>query len=425
MKTIELRQHFLNYFRKNGFKFMPQSKVYNDDPTLFFVNSGMCQLKDVFLGQRVADEKYSNLMNSQICIRAGGKHNDLDDVGKDSYHLTSFEMAGNWLLNNPTRSEAIDLAYNFLVNECGLNKDQMYVTYFEGNENIPADNGSKEAWLKHFPEDRVIASSFKDNFWMMGEYGPCGPCTEIHYDLNGNRNATNLVNKDDPTVIEIWNLVFMQYNRTEQGYNVLDKVFCDTGMGLERLAMVVQNKSSLYQTDAFKYLFGYVQALTGAEFYTDSYGPNFLNDTALRIFVDHIRTCVIALHQGVEFDAHKRGHILKKIFRRMIINVYVHLNKQVEPLMKRKLINALISQILDYFLEFKHDADKVQEKLMEEEQLVINMISNSRKMYEKDLKKYKGDKVKAMERLKVNMVNYPEIVDNIESLKVVLLPRQS
>lgn len=388
MDTIKLRQDFLNYFRKNGHKFLPPSKIYNDDPTLFFVNSGMCQLKDYFLGIKEPKAGFSKLMNSQICIRAGGKHNDLDDVGFDSYHLTGFEMCGNWSLNQANKSEAIELAFNFLTNICNLNKEQMYVTYFEGDNQVKADLETKDLWKKFISESRIIPGSFKDNFWMMAENGPCGVCTEIHYDLIGNRFVPELVNKSDSHVIEIWNIVFIQYNRQADGYNLLNNSFVDTGMGLERLSMILQKRDSIYQTDVFKYLMGYAQALTGADFYTDKYGPEQQKDASYRIFADHMRTCVIALNQGVVFDCTKRGFILRKIFRRMATHLYLYLNnKVIEPKMDKKIMSCMISQILDYFLEFKHDADAVQSKLVKEEKLFLGKLRHFKRTYDNMHKK--------------------------------------
>jgi alanyl-tRNA synthetase len=406
-----IRQSFHNFYRANGYKYMPQSKVYNDDPSLFFVTAGMCQLKDILMGKREAVHK--KLMNQQICIRCSGKHNDLEDVGKDSYHLTEFEMLGSWMLDDAfNKQETIDLSFRYLTEICGLNKEQLYATYFGGNDAIPADTESRDMWLKYFPESHVISSSFKDNFWMMDFKGCCGPCSELHYDLIGNRNASDLVNKDDPNVIELWNLVFMQYNKTDSNYELLDKMHIDCGMGLERVSMVIQGKNSVYQTDAFKYLFGYAQSLTNANFYTDKYDNNL--DHAYRIFVDHIRTCVVATYQGVDFDCNKRGAVLRKIYRRMMTYMYLYLNNGlVEPIMMKSQVFALIKQVLNYFLfeitdDFKPETIvAIQQKFIEEEKLHIGKLQNVRIQYNAYYKKLKN--YDFTEQLKEN--------SNLESLK--------
>ena len=415
METIKLRQDFLNFFRKNAHKYLPQSKIFkNDDTSLLFVNSGMCQLKNIFLDLEKPKEGFTQLMNSQICIRASGKHNDLEDVGKDSYHLTLFEMLGNWSLNDYGKQKAIELAYDFLINECKLKKENMYVTYFGGTKEIAEDLDTKKLWEKYFHPDKIIPSSFKDNFWMMADNGPCGVSTEIHYDLIGGRDAKQLVNQNDPSLIEIWNLVFIQYNKINEDYVSLGKLYVDTGAGLSRLAMILQNKTSIYLTDEFKFLFGYCQALTGADFYTDNYDSN--KDTAYRIFVDHIRTTIIALYQGVEFDCNKRGFVLRKIFRRMLNHLYIYLNnKTIEPKMDKKIIYPLISQVLDFFLEFKHDAQIIQNKLIQEEKLYLGQLKYIGRLYDNLLKK--NNKEDIAEKLKKENGIDQLIFENIKELK--------
>lgn len=404
MQSINIREEFVKYFRSKDHKFLAPSKVYNSDPTLFFVNSGMCQLKDVFLGLKDFDPKYSNLTNWQICIRAGGKHNDFEDVGKDSYHLTSFTMMGNWALNSYWKKEAIDLAINYLVDVCHLDKKRMYATYFEGNEFIKEDSESKEIWKIHLDESHVVTGNFKDNFWSMAETGPCGSCTEIHYDLIGDRNVPEKVNKDDPNVIEIWNIVFMEYNATKVDdkiiYSPLDKKYIDTGMGHERLTMIMQNKKSIYGIDIFDKLFDYIHILSKVDRYVDMYVDNYdgnKKDMAYRIFADHIRTCVLALFDGVEFDCNKRGFILRKIFRRLLLNYYLYLNDfLVKPLMQHHLITSLITEILNYYLFKKHDADKIKKMMEQEEMLYIGKLNGAKMNYNQmkkkgiDIAKYKS-----------------------------------
>lgn len=254
MKAIDLREDFIKYFRENNHRLLRPSKVFDDDPSLLFVNAGMNQLKNVFLNGDVENktDKYRKLCNSQICIRAGGKHNDLDDVGKDSYHLTSFEMLGNWSIEAYQKNEAILLAYNYLINHLNLDKNKIYITYFEGDpsQNLQSDEETKEIWKKYVSDERIVKGKFKDNFWMMADDGPCGMCTEIHYDLSDEqRIVPELVNKDDPSLIEIWNIVFIEYKRTLNSNNMifekLGRFYVDTGMGMERLCMVLQKKNNI------------------------------------------------------------------------------------------------------------------------------------------------------------------------------------
>lgn len=394
MTTVQIRQNFLNYFRECYLKhkFAPPSNVFINDPTLLFVNAGMNQFKNIFLGEQDIKPGYERLMNSQICIRAGGKHNDLDDVGKDSYHLTSFEMLGNWSLNNYWKEDAIKLAFEFLTVCCKLSVDNMYVTYFEGNDDIAPDEETKEIWKKYLAEDRIIRGNFKDNFWMMGETGPCGSCTEIHYDMIGNRFVPELVNQDDPNVIEIWNNVFMEFNKTNAGYIKLASRFVDTGMGLERLAMVLQGKRTLYQIDAFRYIIGYAQALTCANYFTDNYNNNV--DTAYRIFADHMRTVVICLFQGIKFDANKQGFVVRKIYRRMLTYMYVYLLGHVSCKMNSLLIQNLIKEILAYYLFFTVDINVINDiwqKMILEEELFASKVGSLVAKYNKIIKKKSRD----------------------------------
>ena len=423
--TVELRQHFIDYFRRNNHKFLQPSKVFNDDPTLLFVNAGMNQLKDVFLGKKAQDERFTRLTNSQICIRAGGKHNDLDDVGFDSYHLTSFEMLGNWSIDNYKKEEAIELAFNYLTKELGLEKDRLYVTYFEGTEEIPADDKTRQIWTKYVEEDHIITGNFKDNFWMMGDYGPCGVSTEIHYDLIGGRNASLLVNEDDPNVIEIWNNVFMEYNKDQSGYQKLDKFYVDTGMGLERLAMVLQNKKTIYQTDGFRFLVGYAQALSSAEFFTDSYGDGNMCNIAYRIFADHIRTTVVALFDGVEFGSNGRDFVLRKIFRRLLTYFYLYLNNSVvQPITNHPIFVGLIDDILNYHLKMKHNTEIIHNQLMDEEKLFIGKIKYVDRKVNKFQKaaKYQNkeySKEEVFNKIKESDGIPLEILNNYQTLKFI------
>ena len=401
MNTISLRQQFISYFRDNEHKYLKPSDVYiKEDQTLLFVNAGMNQLKNTFIGIDSFNENYNKLMNSQICIRAGGKHNDFDDVGKDSYHLTCFEMLGSWSLNSYKKEKAIDLAFNFLINICKLKLSQIYVTYFMGDYNIPVDVESLNIWKKYLPENRIIKGSSNDNFWSMDDNGPCGPCTEIHYDLIENRELSpHLVNSNDPTLIEIWNIVFIQYNKINNNYILLDNFFVDAGMGLERISMILQNKKSIYELDSFRTLISYAQILSGNEFYTDDY--NNIIDMSYRIFADHIRTSVISVCQGVDFEAHGRGFILRKIFRRMLAYYFIYLTKGLlTSIMNRGEIKLIISYILNYFLIGKHDIEFIQNKFIKEEKLALDKWNNIHLKYKKYMRKFNNDTVKVCYTLK-------------------------
>jgi len=394
VKSLDVREDFIRFFRDNKHKLLNPSKVFNNDRSLLFVNAGMNQLKEEFLKSiplsEEKEEKYRRLCNSQICIRAGGKHNDLDDVGLDSYHLTSFEMLGNWSINSYQKEEAIRLAFTYLTEHLALDRSRLYVTYFQGDptENLEADEESHDIWLKYVPESHIVKGNFKDNFWMMAETGPCGVCTEIHYDLSESdingvaRVVPELVNQDDPTLIEIWNNVFIQYERTKvksdnikevrYQYKKLDRFFVDTGMGMERLCMVLQKKPTIYTTDVFHYLMGYAQAMSNCgKPYTDCYDPlsdNYNIDCAYRIFCDHFRTLIVALFDSVIFDGTGRGHVLRKIFRRLMTYYYLYLNDYtIEQTMNRPIILGIISDILNYHLKRVHDNVSIQKILIDEE----------------------------------------------------------
>lgn len=413
ISTIELRQQFMNYYRHNNHKFMPPSKVYNDDPSLMFVNAGMNQIKDVFLGK--AEPKSTELMNYQICLRAGGKHNDLDDVGRDSYHLTTFEMLGSWSLNSYDRKTAITLAYGFLTNIMKLDRDRLYITYYEGNNDIGEDVETRDIWKDIVEPNKIIKGSPEDNLWKMADEGPCGMSTEIHYDLIGGRDASTLVNCDDPTVVEIWNIVFTEYNQVGNEYLPLGKLFIDTGMGLERLSMIVNNKPTLYHTDAFTYLIGYAQAMSGCVGFSDKYDGNMI-DVSYRIFSDHMRTVVNALFDGVEFGNNKRGHVLKKVFRRCLTHYYVYLNnKTAEPVMHKPIVTCMITDILTYFLKMKHDPIQIQTQLINDEKMYLGKLYNSKKGYKRLCKKFPPEIV--TQKLKQEFGVDPEIIECLDTME--------
>ncbi|KFG27208.1 alanyl-tRNA synthetase [Nematocida ausubeli] len=326
----KLRNAFTEYFEKEGHTHWRSSSVNPDDPTLLFTNSGMVQFKKKFLDLAPADTAYGQMKracNYQKCIRAGGKHNDLDDVGKDTYHHTFFEMLGNWSFGDYFKKEAIHFAWTFLTEVLKLDKDRIYVSYFNGDpsQGLPCDTESQELWRQYLPDSRILGFGAKENFWEMGLVGPCGPCSEIHYDRIGGRDASGIVNQDDPDVLEIWNVVFIQYNREESGLSVLPKKHIDTGMGLERVLSILQNEKSNYNTDLFVPLFKTIERVLGVEPYTDRLDSK--KDIAYRVIADHSRTLTISLMDNVMPSSDGKGYTIRKILRRALGFQYLHLKK--------------------------------------------------------------------------------------------------
>ena len=320
MTVSEIRQQFFDFFEKKGHKIVPSAPmVVKNDPTLMFTNAGMNQFKDYFLGYQTPKER--RIANSQKCLRVSGKHNDLEEVGVDTYHHTMFEMLGNWSFGDYFKEDAIEWAWELLTEIYKIPKDRLYVTVFEGDtkDNVPKDEESYAFWKKFISEDRIILASKKDNFWEMGDTGPCGPCTEIHVDLRdeGERNKINaltLVNNDHPQVIEIWNNVFMQYNRKADGsLEPLPSTHVDTGMGLERLSMALQGKQSNYDTDLFQMLIQHMVKVSGI-----AYGKSEDTDIALRVIADHIRAISFSIADGQLPANNGAGYVIRRILRRAV-----------------------------------------------------------------------------------------------------------
>lgn len=370
----KVEELFLDYFDKNNYTKVKESSVIpsDNDKSLLFVNSGMVQFKDIFLGKKKYDNK--KICNSQKCIRVGGKHNDLDEVGFDSYHHTLFKMLGCWNFNcdEDSKKEIIGQAHDLLVNYYKLNPDNIYITYYSSDDGINIDNETKECWEKYFNSEKILPFGEKDNFWKMADYGPCGYCTEIHYDKIGNRDASMLVNKNDPNVIEIWNIVFISFNNENGELKKLDKHFIDTGAGLERLVSVLNNCTN-YQTDKFHKIINTITEEYNCPIYTDTYNTN-IYDISYRIISDHIRTIIYSINDGVIPTSNKRGYVLKKIIRRTII----HSNKLS--------INNLLSNLISILLNQFQDIDEIKKKeiyliVFDEENKFIKLLEKSKKEF--------------------------------------------
>lgn len=385
MKAHELRQLFFEFFRRKDHKIVPSAPmVIKDDPTLMFTNAGMNQFKDIFLGNQQPLNR--RIANSQKCLRVSGKHNDLEEVGIDTYHHTMFEMLGNWSFGDYFKKEAIEWSWEFLVNELGIPADRIYVTIFEGSseENVPRDDEAFECWKKCFPDPsgRILEGARKDNFWEMGETGPCGPCSEIHIDIRDNNERNRipgdiLINKGHPLVIEIWNLVFIQYNRRSDGkLEQLPSKHVDTGMGFERLCMVVQGKKSNYDTDLFQSLITEISKITNKK-----YGENKSWDIALRVIADHLRAVAFSIADGQLPSNIKAGYVIRRILRRAVR--YGYNNLGMENPFIYKLIPVLSATMGDNYPELRTAVDQIARIIYEEETAFLKTLGKGLKMIEK------------------------------------------
>ena len=387
MTVTEIRKSFFDFFEKKGHQIVPSAPmVVKDDPTLMFINAGMNQFKDFFLGNEIPENR--KVANSQKCLRVSGKHNDLDEVGVDTYHHTMFEMLGNWSFGDYFKAEAIEMAWELLTEVYELPKDRLYVTVFEGDtkDNVSVDQESIDLWKNHIASDRIIKGSKKDNFWEMGDIGPCGPCTEIHIDLRSDNDRSKkdgkaLVNKDHPQVIEIWNLVFIQYNRNADKSRVnLPKTHVDTGMGLERLAMALQGKQSNYDIDLFQSIIEKIESLSDVK-----YGTSEETDIALRVIADHIRAISFSIADGQLPSNTGAGYVIRRILRRAVRYAYQTLDLK-EPFMG-ELVPVLMQQMSVAYPELQTQASIIKKVVTEEEQSFHRTLAQGIKRMDQLIKK--------------------------------------
>lgn len=393
MKANEIRKSFLDFFQSKQHLVVPSAPiVVKNDPTLMFTNAGMNQFKDVFLGNN--PRKAPRVTDIQKCLRVSGKHNDLEEVGRDTYHHTMFEMMGNWSFGDYFKEEAIAWGWEFLTEVMKIDKDKLYVTVFGGDEKdgMAPDNEAYNFWLKHVDESRIIFGNKKDNFWEMGETGPCGPCSEIHIDIRDEEarrkiNGRDLVNKDDPEVIEIWNLVFMQYNRLANGSLVnLPACHVDTGMGFERLVRVMQGKKSNYDTDVFTPIINEISRLSGIE-----YGKEEKCDIAMRVIADHLRAVSFAITDGQLPSNNGAGYVIRRILRRAVRYGYTFL-KFNEPFVYN-LLPVLVAEMGEQYTELKAQQALVSKVIYEEEASFLRTLSLGIKRFENYVEQNRDSKV--------------------------------
>jgi alanyl-tRNA synthetase len=383
MTTKEIRQSFLDFFASKSHQVVPSAPiVVKNDPSLMFTNAGMNQFKELFLGE--APIKYSRVADTQRCLRVSGKHNDLEEVGIDTYHHTMFEMLGNWSFGDYFKKEAIAWSWELLTEVYRIPKDRLYVSYFQGDEKegLAKDQEAYDIWKQYIAEDRIIPGNKKDNFWEMGETGPCGPCSEIHVDMRPDVerqrvNGRSLVNQDDPQVIEIWNNVFMQFNRLKNGsLEKLPNRHVDTGMGLERLVRVIQGKASNYDTDVFQPLIQFIAGKSGI-----AYGREEKTDIAMRVMADHIRAICFCIADGTLPSNNKAGYVIRRILRRAVRYSYTFLNFK-EPFLNQ-LVPILADQFDGVFPELKQQQDFVQKVVLEEENSFLRTLATGIQRFER------------------------------------------
>ena len=385
MTSKEIRESYKEFFRSKGHQIVPSAPmVIKGDPTLMFTNAGMNQFKDIILGN--AEIKYPRVADSQKCLRVSGKHNDLEEVGHDTYHHTMFEMLGNWSFGDYFKHEAIDWAWEYLTGVLGLSPDRLYVTIFEGSpaDGLERDDEAASIWEKHLPKERIINGNKHDNFWEMGDQGPCGPCSEIHVDIRSDEerrqvSGLSLVNQGHPQVIEIWNLVFMQYNRKADGsLEPLPKRVIDTGMGFERLCMALQGKTSNYDTDIFTPMIQAIATLTGIE-----YGADAKSDVAMRVIADHIRTIAFAITDGQLPSNAKAGYVIRRILRRAVRYGYTFLSRREAFIYS--LLPVLIETMGDAYPELIAGRELISKVMKEEEESFLRTLETGIRLLDKQM----------------------------------------
>ena len=390
MTAKEIRESFKSFFESKGHQIVPSAPmVIKDDPTLMFTNAGMNQFKDIILGN--APAKYKRVADSQKCLRVSGKHNDLEEVGHDTYHHTMFEMLGNWSFGDYFKEEAIAWAWEYLVEVLKLNPENLYATVFEGSaeDGLERDNEAAGYWEKYLPKDHIINGNKKDNFWEMGDTGPCGPCSEIHIDLRpaeerAKVSGRDLVNHDHPQVIEIWNLVFMQFNRKADGsLEGLPAKVIDTGMGFERLCMAMQGKTSNYDTDVFQPMIKAIAAMAGTE-----YGKDNQQDVAMRVIADHIRTIAFSITDGQLPSNAKAGYVIRRILRRAVRYGYTFLGQK--QAFMYKLLPVLIDNMGEAYPELKAQQTLIEKVIKEEEDSFLRTLETGIRLLEKTMNEAKA-----------------------------------
>ena len=374
MTSSEVRQKFIDFFKSKDHKQISSASILNNyDDNLMFTNAGMNQFKNIFIGTQQPNDL--RIVNSQKCLRVSGKHNDLEEVGIDTYHHTFFEMLGNWSFGDYFKEEIINWSFELLTDHYKIDKEDLYVTVFKGSaeDNTPADDESFNYWKKFFPDEKIIYCDKKENFWEMGEYGPCGPCSEIHIDIRSNDeknkiNARDLINKDHPHIIEIWNLVFIQYNRlTDGSLKKLDNKYVDTGMGLERLCMVLQNKKSTYETDLFESLISEIEKISGSKYLEDD-----KIDKAIRVISDHTRAVVISIADGQHPSNIGPGYVIRRILRRAIRFGYTYLNIK-DPFIY-KLVSKVSKDLQNVYPNIKDDNKIIETVIKDEESAFLKTL---------------------------------------------------
>ena len=392
MTSKEIRQKFLDFFASKGHTVVPSAPmVVKNDPTLMFTNAGMNQFKDIFLGN--TRSKFFRAADSQKCLRVSGKHNDLEEVGHDTYHHTMFEMLGNWSFGDYFKTEAIDWAWELLTEVYGIDRNILYATIFEGSDECPIDLEAKEAWLKHLPEDHIVLGNKHDNFWEMGDTGPCGPCSEIHIDIRTPEEKASgilgrdLVNQSDPHVIEIWNLVFMEFQRLADGHlEPLPAKNIDTGMGFERLCSVLQGKNSNYDSDVFTGMLARIGEISGHK-----YGESRDTDVAMRVIADHIRAISFSIADGQLPSNVKAGYVIRRILRRAVRYGYTFLGFS-EPFLCR-LVQQLVDDMGGAYPEIVSQQRLIESVIREEELAFLRTLDRGIKLLDECMAAEAGTKV--------------------------------